>query len=208
MSRHGEGPGLVSIAVRTENAGCKSSPEASLPKNIVSGSFTGGSMRQELLQMPPVTCVESLHGVFHGRGAKGAWRLSMGKVLPRGPGLRSQETRTQSSASLRGSGYFGIPHWRQSLHRLKARNGFITLSTMLSSSENGLLSVKRETFLNWYSHHVIIIKTIKLHPRLALNQAWKATWWCPRRRSSLKTEMVPLLTGTFHFEFFGAGKLI
>ena len=49
LSRHGEGPGLVSIAVRTDNAGCKSSPEASLPKNIVSGFFTGGSARQELL---------------------------------------------------------------------------------------------------------------------------------------------------------------
>ena len=49
VSRRGEGPGLVSIAVRTENAGCKSSPEASLPKNIVSGFFTGGSVRQELL---------------------------------------------------------------------------------------------------------------------------------------------------------------
>lgn len=79
---------------------------------------------------------------------------------------------------------------------------------MLSSSESGLLSVKRETFLNWYSHRVIIIKTIKLHPWLTLNQAWKATSWCSRRRSSLKTEMVLSLTGTFHFEFFGAGKLI
>lgn len=165
-------------------------------------------MRQELLQMPPVTCVESLHGVFHGRGAKGARRLSMRKVIPCGPGLRSQETRTQSSASLGGSGYFGTPHWRQLLHRLKARNGFITWSTMLSSSESGLLSVKRETFLNRYSHHIIIIEMVRLHPWLALNQVWKATWWCPRQRSSLKTEMVPLLTGTFHFEFFGAGKLI
>ena len=52
--------------------------------------------------MPPVTCVESLHGVFHGHGAKGARGLSMGRVIPCGPGLRSLETRTQSSASLGG----------------------------------------------------------------------------------------------------------
>lgn len=138
----------------------------------------------------------------------GARGLSMGRVIPCGPGLRSPATRTQSSTSLGGSGYFRTPQQRQLFHRLKARNGFITWSTMLSSSESGLLSVKRETFLNWYLHHVIIIKIIKLHPRLSLNQAWKATYWCSRRRSSLKTEMVLSLTGTFHFEFFGAGKLI
>ena len=158
--------------------------------------------------MPPVPCVESLHRVSHGRGAKGAQGLSMGRVIPCGPGLRSPETRTKSSTSLGGSGYFGTPHWCQLFHRLKARDVFITWSTMLSSSESGLLSVRRETFLNWYSYHIIIIKTIKLHPRLTLNQAWKATSWGSRRRSSLKTEMVPSLTGTFHFEFFGAGKLI
>ena len=56
--------------------------------------------------MPPVTCVESLHGVFHGRGAK---RGSGAQYGPSGPGLRSPETITQSSACLRGSGYFRTP---------------------------------------------------------------------------------------------------
>ena len=85
--------------------------------------------------MPPVPCVESLHRVFHGRGAKGAQGLSMGRVIPCGPGLRSPETRTKSSTSLGGSGYFGTPHWCQLFHRLKARDVFITWSTMLSSAE-------------------------------------------------------------------------
>ena len=94
--------------------------------------------------MPPVTCVESLHGVFHGRGAKGARGLSMGRVIPCGPGLRSLETRTQSSASLGGSGYFGTPHWCQLFHRLKARNGFITWLRCFPVQKVGCFQLKEK----------------------------------------------------------------
>ena len=52
MSRCGEGPGLVSIAVRTEMLGVSRLQRLLFPrtcKNVVSGFLTGGSVRQELL---------------------------------------------------------------------------------------------------------------------------------------------------------------
>lgn len=65
-----------------------------------------------------------------------------------------------------GPGYFGIPHWRQSLHRLKARKWVYHFVNDAFQFRKwvAFLQLKEKHSLIRYSHHVIIIKTIKIAP--------------------------------------------